>query len=107
MARANGERTNKEAKNLKKAADTEKMRKEDALKNVELVSTELKNLEDEKRNLERRLKSKLDDKDNYNKKLEKLLLENDMTAMELKKIMKKKENNMVQHDIMKLEIRKI
>lgn len=39
--------------------------------------------------------------------MEQLQLENDMTYQDLNKIVKKKEDVLVQHDTMKLEIKKI
>ena len=39
--------------------------------------------------------------------IEELTLENEMTAQDLNKVSKKKEEVLVQHDIMKLEIKKI
>lgn len=107
VARANGERTNKEAKDIKEATDAENLNKEHAERNLEKVSKALKQLEDEKRNLERKIKSIEEDREKAIIRLEKLTLENDMTSQELKKITKQKEETMVQHDIMKLEIKKI
>jgi chromosome segregation ATPase len=107
VARANGERTNKEAKQLQE--ETEKV--EDEKKKIkdlyDQVDDALKQLADEKRNLERRVKQKEEEREKLIKNIEKFNLENDMTLQELKKIVKNKEDAMVSHDIMKLEIKKI
>ena len=107
VARANGERTNKEAKYLLEETEREEANKKEAkFKHDQLVEA-LKQLADEKRNLERRIKTKEEERQKYVNLIEKFNLENDMTLQELKKIVKSKEDVMVSHDIMKLEIKKI
>ena len=53
------------------------------------------------------MKKVKDDNAKYDKTVNQLTLENDMTYQDLNKIVKKKEDVQVQHDSMKLEIKKI
>lgn len=64
-------------------------------------------LQDEHRALEKRIKTLKEEESKYVTLIEKVNLENDMTAQELNNIGKCKEENMVQNNIMKLEIKKI
>lgn len=59
------------------------------------------------RSVDKRLIQINSDKEKYDKIVAKLVLENDMTYQDLNKIIKKKEDILVNHDTMKLEIKKI
>lgn len=107
VARANGEMSNKESEYLEE--ETKKIQtKRDGIQNQHNVLVDaVSQLEDEKRHLERVIKDKEEERKKHVTLIEKFNLENDMTLLELKKIVKHKEDRMVQHDIIKLEIKKI
>lgn len=107
VARANGERTTKETALLNSQIEAAEDKKLKAKTLLDDLIRAIKNLTDERRNLERNIKKYEEEKEKETKQIEKLNLENDMTTQELNKIIKEKENAMVQHDIMKLEILKI
>ena len=107
VARANGERTTKETAILNHQIEAAEDKKRKAKELLDDLIRAIKNLTDERRNLERNIKKYEEEKEKETKQIEKLNLENDMTTQELNKIIKEKENTMVQHDIMKLEILKI
>lgn len=107
VARARGERTLEEKKDLQKDLD-------EAIKKHTEMKTQHKILNDSVKKLDedlRAVKSRLGDIKGSEKKLssqiEEVSLENDMTLQDLNRVTKKKEEVLVQHDIMKLEIRKI
>jgi hypothetical protein len=107
VSRANGEKTNKEAEILGEDTHKAQAKKQEAENEMNNLQKAIKNLTDEKRNLESNIKKMEGEKGKYTVLIEKLNLENDMTLLELNKIIKEKEHSMVQHDIMKLEIKKI
>lgn len=107
VSKATGEKTRKEATILSQQIEQAEKTKETAKDEMDNLRTAKKNLDDERRNLERDIKASEELKAKYTTIIEKLNLENEMTLLELSKIIKEKENTMVQHDIMKLEILKI
>ena len=107
VARANGERTSKEAKILMEQTEAEEKKKAEIKKQHDRLDTALRQLADETRNLITKIKDKVAERGKYVDLIENFNLENDMTLQELRKIIKEKEKTMVQHDIMKLEIKKI
>ncbi|KAL4481667.1 hypothetical protein ABPG74_007756 [Tetrahymena malaccensis] len=107
VARAKGERTLEEKKDL----ENEIMNAERELggvtgQNKELIES-LKNLDDEIRTVKKKLAYVEEENTKYSSLIEELILENDMTYQDLNKIIKQKEEVLVQHDTMKLEIKKI
>lgn len=107
VARANGEKTSKEATILKEQIDVAETTLEKAKSEMNNLVRALKNLTEEKRTLERRIKDDEELRGKYQTIISKLNLENNMTSQDLNQIVKDKESSMVQHDIMKLEILKI
>ena len=107
VARANGEKTSKETTKLGNDIKAAQDDLDSVLLEKDNLVRALKTLAEEKRNLEKKIKSDEETRSKYTTLIEKLNLENDMTVLELNKIIKDKENSMVQHDIMKLEIMKI
>ena len=107
VARARGERTLEQKKDLQKDLDEATKKNEDMKSQHKILNDSVKRLDEDLR----AVKSKLGDVKGSEKKLssqiEELSLENDMTLQDLNKITKKKEEVLVQHDIMKLEIKKI
>jgi len=72
-----------------------------------MLLTSNKKLEDEKRNIERTIKKVEDQKETLHTNIGELKLENEMSTAELETVLKNKEKTLVQHDIMKLEIKKL
>lgn len=72
-----------------------------------MLLTSNKKLEDEKRNIERSIKKVSEQKETLNSQIGELKLENEMSTSELDQVLKRKEKTLVQHDIMKLEIKKL
>lgn len=107
VAKANGEKTSKETTELTEKIKDAQNKHDIAKTELDTLNKALRTLTDEKRKLERDIKSGEEAKERYTSVIEKLNLENDMTLQELEKITNKKKDTMVQHNIMKLEILKI
>ena len=71
------------------------------------LNTSNKQLIDEIRTVEWLVNKVLQDKAHFEVQIQELELENDMSLNDLEKIKKKKEDTLIQHDIMKLEIKKL
>jgi chromosome segregation ATPase len=72
-----------------------------------LLSNSNKKLEDERRTVERQINKVKDEKTGLETHIQELELENEMAKGDLEKVVNKKEKTLVQHDIMKLEIKKL
>ena len=57
--------------------------------------------------MERQIRKVQDEKQNLEVQIQELELENEMSTADLEKIRKRKEGTLVQHDIMKLEIKNL
>ena len=66
-----------------------------------------KQLEDEKRNIERNINKVKEQRSILTTQIQELKLENEMANGDVDKVQKRKEKTLVQHDIMKLEIKKL
>jgi hypothetical protein len=64
-------------------------------------------LDDDLRSIDKKFTAIQEEKKKYTSLIEELTLENDMTYQDLKLIVKQKEDVLVNHDCMKLEIKKI
>lgn len=107
VARAKGEKTTKETEILNQQIKAALTSKQNVQAELDRLVRAIKDLADERRTLEHKIKTLDKDREKEIKNIEKLNLENQMTVQELNRIVKEKENAMVQHDIMKLEILKI
>ena len=74
-------------------------------KEFNLLSTSNKNLKDECRNIDRVIVTVQTRKDKLTSVIQELKLENEMARGDLEKVKKIKEKTLVQHDVMKLEIK--
>lgn len=72
-----------------------------------MLTNSNKKLEDEKRNIERTINKARDQKEILMTVIQELKLENEMSTTDLERVLQKKEKTLVQHDIMKLEIKKL
>jgi len=107
VARAKGEKTVEERKELEEQiekAETEYAQKSEEHKTL---SKALRGLDDDMRGIEKTLVGVEDERRKLASNIEELTLENDMFALDLNKVVKTKEETLVQHDIMKLEIKNI
>eukprot|EP00825_Cyclidium_porcatum_P038764 TRINITY_DN456_c0_g2_i4.p1 TRINITY_DN456_c0_g2~~TRINITY_DN456_c0_g2_i4.p1 ORF type:complete len:601 (-),score=153.51 TRINITY_DN456_c0_g2_i4:356-2158(-) len=107
VARAKGDRTVEEKKELEAEIEIADKEYQKVNKEHTEISESLKKLDDDLRTVEKKLRNIRQDQSKYQKNVEQLQLENDMTYQDLNKIIKRKEDVLVQHDTMKLEIKKI
>ncbi|EGR30111.1 hypothetical protein IMG5_141810 [Ichthyophthirius multifiliis] len=107
VARAKGERTLEEKKDLENEIEqAEKIFNKVQKDNIELNES-LKKLDDEIRQVKKKLELIVSENQKFSSLIEELILENDMTYQDLNKVIRNKEEILVQHDTMKLEIKKI
>lgn len=83
------------------------MNLQDEEKNFSSLVKSNKQLVDEIRMVERAYTKISDEMNHFTMQIQELELENEMSISDLEKIKKKKEETLVQHDIMKLEIKKL
>ena len=107
MARAKGERTFQEKNDLQADIDKATAANEKVKDKHKILNEGVKKSDEDLRSIEARLSEKKTIEKKLTSMIEELTLENDMTSQDLNKISKKKEEVLVQHDIMKLEIKKI
>ena len=72
-----------------------------------MLTTSNKQLEDERRNIERQINKVKDTKGILATQIQELKLENEMACGDVDNVQKRKEKTLVQHDCMKLEIKKL
>jgi len=80
---------------------------EDHKRDYTLLSNSNKTLKDECRNIDRVIVKVKDRKETLTNVIEELKLENEMARGDLEKVIKDKEKTLVQHDVMKLEIKEL
>ena len=105
--RAQGDRTQDELKVLYKEIDVLKQSLNYEEQNFSSLCKSNKQLIDEISTLERLVTKVNVDMDHLKTQIQELELENQMSISDLEKIKKRKEETLVQHDIMKLEIKKL
>ena len=107
MSRASGERSQEETKRLQQEileVQEELDKKKESLQKLTISN---KQLEDERRNIERTINKVKDQRFTLSSQIQELKLENEMANGDLDKVLKSKEKTLVQHDCMKLEIKKL
>ena len=107
VARASGKRTLEEKQDLKKEIEVQKVKNSELMEKYKLLNSSIKKIDDDIRALEVSITKTEEQKQKYKQMKKELRLENDMTMMDLNKVVKQKEEALVRHDIMKLEIKKI
>lgn len=107
VARASGERSQEETKRLQREILIVQQELDKKKQQLNMLSTSNKQLEDERRNIERLINKGKDQKMTLAITIQELKLENEMANGDVDKILKKKEKTLVQHDCMKLEIKKL
>ena len=107
VARASGERSQEETKRLQQEILLVQQELDKKKQQLNMLTTSNKQLEDERRNIERLINKAKDQKSVLAITIQELKLENEMASGDVEKILKKKEKTLVQHDCMKLEIKKL
>lgn len=99
-----GVRSEEEKTKLQKEIDALTKDLEKAKKDLQLLTTSNKQLKDECRNIDRVIAKVKSEKATLDSIIGELKLENEMARVDREAVIKKKEQTLVQHDIMKLEI---
>ncbi len=107
VARASGERSQEETKRLQQEILEVQKELDKKIKQMNMLTTSNKQLEDERRNIERLINKSKDSKLILATQIQELKLENEMASSDVEKVQKRKEKTLVQHDCMKLEIKKL
>lgn len=102
-----GKRTQEETNEINNEIDSLEKTKADRQKKLNKLLGSLKNIDEELRNVETRLKTAKEEKKKLTDVIEELELENIKSAQDLQKITKRKEETLVEHDLMKLEIKNL
>jgi coiled-coil domain-containing protein 39 len=107
VAQAKGDKTLEEVKKSQKEIDELQFHLDDLKGQHHELDKANKQLIDELRTLDRNIVKVKDERANLEIQIRELELENEMAVSDLEKIKKRKEDTLVQHDIMKLEIKKL
>lgn len=107
VARAQGEKTIEETDYLIEKIKNAKEEHAKVSQKYQSTFAAMKQLGDEHRTLDKKIKALEEEEKKYTILIEKINLENDMTLAELATIVAKKEDVLVQNNIMKLEIQKL
>ena len=107
VARAQGEKTIEETDFLIEKIKNSKDEHSKVGQKYQSTLAAMKQLGDEHRALDKKIKALEEEEKKYTVLIEKINLENDMTLAELSNIVTKKEDILVQNNIMKLEIQKL
>jgi len=107
VARAQGERSQEETQKLnKEIEDFTAEQLQNKAKLSKLLSSN-KQLEDEDRIIKRKIETLVDSKATLQNTIDELVLINRLAEVDLSKVTQQKEKTLVQHDIMKLEIKNL
>lgn len=107
VAKAKGDSSQEEMKKTKKEIDDAQEALNKLMDHKKSIIRSNKQLIDELRTLENNISKVDEEKDKLNTQIRELELENEMAVSDLEKIQKRKSDTLVQHDIMKLEIKKL
>jgi len=102
-----GKRTLEETNEINNESESLEKSKADRQKKLNKLLGSLKNIDEELRNVETRLKTAKEEKKKLTDVIEELELENIKSGQDLQKISKRKEETLVEHDLMKLEIKNL
>ena len=107
LSQAMGDISQDKAEKLKKDIDEQKGILKGKEKDYNMLSKSNKELQDELRNIDRKISKAAQEMATLESTIQELELENEMSVTDLEKIKKKKQDTMVQHDCNKLEIKKL
>ena len=102
-----GKRSQEETKEITNETEMLEQSKAEKAKHLQKIQSSLKMINEEVRTIETVLKTAKEEKVRLTEVIEELQLENMKCGQDLNKILKKKEDVLVQHDLMKLEIKKL
>jgi len=102
-----GKRTQEETNEINNEIETLEKSKAEQQKKLNKLLASLKSIDEELRNVETRLKTAKEEKKKLTDVIEELELENIKSGQDLQKISKRKEETLVEHDLMKLEIKNL
>lgn len=102
-----GKRTQEETNEINNEIESLEKTKADRQKKLNKLLGSLKNIDEELRNVETRLKIAIEEKKKLTDVIEELELENIKSGQDNQKISKRKEETLVEHDLMKLEIKNL
>lgn len=107
VARAQGEKTLEETDYLNEKIRLAREEHAKVSQKFQATVAAMKQLGDEHRSLDKKIKALEEEERKYTILIEKINLENDMTSAELATVVNRKEDVLVQNNIMKLEIQKL
>ena len=107
VAWVQGKRTQEETKEINNEIENLQNTKAEKTKKLDEVLQSYKTIEEELRSVENQLREALDEEKRLVTNIEELELENSKCSQNLFKVIKAKEEILVQHDLMKLEIKKL
>lgn len=107
VAWVQGKRTQEETKEINNEIESLQETKSNHTQKLTLVSDSVKSIEEELRSVESQLKTAQEEEKKLTIVIEELELENIKCGQNLVKVTKSKEEILVQHDLMKLEIKKL
>lgn len=107
VARAQGERSQEELQKLTKEISDLNKAQDIAKEHLHKLVTSNKSLQDERRIIERQIEKLQNQKKTLENTIHELDLINRLTEVDLGKVTQEKEKTLVQHDIMKLEIKNL
>ena len=107
VSRMQGDRSHDEQQKLEKEIRDKTAELEKHKKELGLLSTSNKQLQDEGRNIRKLIDKVKEEKAKITNVVAELRLENEMVRSELEGVIKKKEKTLVSYDVMKLEIKKL
>jgi hypothetical protein len=102
-----GKRTPEEINEINQKIEILEVDRNEQLKHNNTLLASLKNIDEDLRKTENQLKTLNEDKKRLTENIEELELENIKCGQDLQRITRKKEDVLVQHDLMKLEIKKL
>jgi|UniRef100_A0A7S4FGB3 chromosome segregation ATPase len=105
--RAKGERTEEEKKELKEKIDMLQTMLDDLQKQYKVLDLQVKRVLDDVRQSKMTVESKTTEKNRQNNIILELTLENESCQVELGKLTKNKEQLMVNHDVLKLQVNRL
>jgi hypothetical protein len=107
VAWVQGKRTQEETNEINKETQLLEAENAEKKKQLKILQNSLKNIEEELRTVESKLKNAKEEKRKLTENIDKLELENLKLAQDVQKVTKRKEEILVDHELRKLEIKKL
>jgi chromosome segregation ATPase len=107
VSRLQGERTEEEKRALKDKIEDLNAELDEKQKALKVVQEQLKRVNDDVRRATRQLADKSQEEESLRSKISELTLENENAQIEIRGAMKDKETLLVQHDLLRLQVKKL